>query len=195
MEGRVGDRDGLQAQLAAWVSDLQPGADGWLGTTAGVTTDGTFIAVTRFESQDAAKANSDRPEQGEWWEKTAATFDGDVAFTDCPDVDTFGAGGSDDAGFVQIMVGRADRAAIMPLADELDTVLRRMRPDVIGGTAAWPGDGTFIQTVYFTSEGEARANESAEPISDQDRADAERLMSLMQVDRYIDLPDPMLYSR
>jgi hypothetical protein len=195
MEGRVGDRDGLQAQLAAWMSDLQPGADGWLGTTAGVTTDGTFIAVTRFESQDAAKANSDRPEQGEWWEKTAATFDGDVAFTDCPDVDTFGAGGSDDAGFVQIMVGRADRAAIMPLADELDTVLRRMRPDVIGGTAAWPGDGTFIQTVYFTSEGEARANESAEPISDQDRADAERLMSLMQVDRYIDLPDPMLYSR
>ena len=49
--------------------------------------------------------------------------------------------------------------------------------------------------MYFTSEGEARANESAEPISDQDRADAERLMSLMQVDRYIDLPDPMLYSR
>jgi hypothetical protein len=66
---------------------------------------------------------------------------------------------------------------------------------VIGGTAAWPGDGTFVQTVYFTSEGEARANESGPPMSEQDRADAERLMSLMQVDRYIDLPDPMLYSR
>src|SRR5947209_5749424 len=195
MEGRVGDRNGLQAQLAAWMSDLQPGADGWLGTTAGVTADGMFIAVTRFESQDAAKANSDRPEQGEWWEKTAATFDGDVAFTDCPDVDAFGAGGSDDAGFVQVMMGRADRAAILPLADELDAVLRRVRPDVIGGTAAWPGNGTFIQTVYFTSEGEARANEGAAPMSDQDRADAERLMSLMQVDRYIDLPDPLLYSR
>jgi len=195
MEGRVGNLDGLQAQLAAWMRDLQPGADGWLGTTAGVTADGTFIAVTRFESQEAAQANSNRPEQGAWWEKTAATFDGDVAFTDCPDVDTFGAGGSDDAGFVQIMIGRADRAAILPLADELDAVLRRMRPDVIGGTAAWPGDGTFVQTVYFTSEGEARANESAEPMSDQDRSDAERLMSLMQVDRYIDLPNPMLYSR
>ena len=195
MEGRVGNLEGLQTQLAAWMSDLQPGADGWLGTTAGVTADGTFIAITRFDSQDAAKANSDRPEQGQWWEKTAATFDGEVAFTDCPDVDTFGAGGSDEAGFVQIMVGRADRAAIKPLAEELDAVLRRMRPDVIGGTAAWPGDGTFIQTVYFTSEGEARANESAAPMSDEDRADAERLMSLMQVDRYIDLPDPMLYSR
>src|SRR5207237_10431022 len=103
MEGGVGDLEGLQAQLAAWTSDLQPGADGWLGTTAGVTADGTFIAVVRFESLEAAKANSDRPEQGAWWEKTAATFDGDVRFTDCPDVDIFGAGGSDDAGFVQIM--------------------------------------------------------------------------------------------
>lgn len=195
MEGRVGDEEGLQAQLGAWMSDLRPGAEGWLGTTAGVTTDGRFVAVARFESPEAAKANSDRPEQGAWWEKAAATFDGDVTFTDCPDVDTFGAGGSDDAGFVQIMIGRADRAAIAPLAEELDAVLRRMRPDVIGGVAAWPGDGTFIQTVYFTSEGEARANESAAPASDDDRADAERLMSLIEVDRYIDLPNPMLYSR
>jgi hypothetical protein len=195
MEGRVRDAEGLQAQLAAWASDLQPGADGWVGTTAGVTADGTFIGVVRFESQEAAQANSGRPEQGAWWEKTAATFDGDVTFIDCPEVDTFGAGGSDDAGFVQVMIGHADRDAIRPLADELDSTLRRIRPDVIGGTAAWPGDGTFIQTVYFTSEGEARTNESAAPVSDEDRDAGERLMSLMQVDRYIDLPNPMLYSR
>ena len=194
MEGRVANPEGLQAQLATWMSDLQPGAEGWLGATAGVAADGTFVAVTRFESQEAAKANSDRPEQGQWWERTAAMFDGDVAFTDCPEVDTFGAGGSDDAGFVQIMIGRGDRAAVKPVAQELDAVLNRMRPDGIGGTAAWPGDGTFIQTVYFTSEDEARANESASPSSDQDRADAERLMSLMQVERYIDLPNPMFYS-
>src|SRR3954451_1938358 len=97
IEGRVGDREGLRAQMDAWMSDLQPGADGWLGTTAGETADGRFIALARFESQDAAKANSDRPEQGAWWEKTAATFDGDLVVTDCPEVDTFGAGGSDDA--------------------------------------------------------------------------------------------------
>jgi hypothetical protein len=192
--GESGD-EGLQTQLAAWMSDLRPGAEGWLGATAGVTAYGAFIAVTRFESQEAAKANSDRPEQGLWWEKTAAMFDDEVTFRDCPDVDVFGAGGSDAAGFVQIMIGRADRAALKPLAEELDAVLRRRRPDVIGGTAAWPGDGTFIQTVYFTSEDEARANESAAPISDQDRTDAERLMSLMEVDRYIDLPHPLLYSR
>ena len=194
LEGRVGDPEGLQAQMAAWMNDLRAGAEGWLGATGGVAADGTFVAVTRFESQEADKANSDRPEQGQWWERTAAMFDGDVTFTDCPDVDVFGAAGSDDAGFVQIMIGRADRAAVKPLAEELDAVLNRVRPDVIGGTAAWPGDGTFVQTVYFTSEYEARAMESAASMNDHDRADAERLMSLMQVERYIDLPNPMLYS-
>ena len=59
--------------------------------------------------------------------RTAATFDDDITFTDCPDVDTFGAGGSDDAGFVQIMFGRADRATVNPLADGPDAVLRRIR--------------------------------------------------------------------
>jgi hypothetical protein len=48
IEGRVGNREGLQARLAAWMSDLQPGADGWLGTTAGVSAEDTFVAVTRF---------------------------------------------------------------------------------------------------------------------------------------------------
>lgn len=195
LEGKVRDVGGLRAQLEAWKSDLQAGADGWLGTTAGITADGTFIAVVRFESQEAARANSIRPEQSEWWKATEATFDGAVTFTDCPDVDIVGAGGSDDAGFVQIIFGRADRSAILPITDELAATLRRMRPDVIGATAAWPGDGTIIQTVYFTSESDARAAESAELMSDEDRAASERLSSLMQMERFVDLSDPWLYSR
>ena len=195
LEGKVRDVDGVRAQLEAWRSDLQAGADGWLGTTAGITADGTFIAVVRFESQEAARANSSRPEQGEWWNATEAMFDGAVTFTDCPDVDIVGAGGSDDAGFVQIIFGRADRSAILPIADELAATLRRMRPDVIGATAAWPGDGTIIQAVYFTSERDARAAESAEPMSDEDRAASERVSSLMQMERFVDLSDPWLYSR
>lgn len=195
LEGKVRDVDGLRGQLEAWRSDLQAGADGWLGTTAGITADGTFIAVVRFESQEAAQANSSRPEQGEWWKASEATFDGAVTFTDCPDVDIVGAGGSDDAGFVQVIFGRADRSAILPIADELAATLRRMRPDVIGATAAWPGDGTLIQTVYFTSERDARAGESAEPMSDEDRAASERLSSLMQMERFVDLSEPWLYSR
>lgn len=195
MEGRVGDADGLHAQLAAWMTDLKPGADGWLGTTAGISADGTFIAVTRFESEAAARANSDRPEQGAWWDATGPTFDGDVTFSDCSDVDEFGDGGSDDAGFVQVIFGHGDRATLMAVADEMQAILRKMRPDVIGGTMAWVGGGAFVQTVYFTNEGDARANESAEPATDEDLAARERLISLVTFDRFVDIPAPMLYSR
>jgi hypothetical protein len=194
MEGRVGDLDGLRRQLDTWVAELAPGAEGWLGTTAGVTADGTFIAVVRFDSQEAADANGDRPEQGAWWSQTEGTFDGDVSFTNCPEVDTFGAGGSDDAGFVQIMLGRGDRSVIVPLATELEEMLTRMRPDVMGGTVAWPGDGRFVQTVYFTSEAEARKAETAEP-SPEDGQAGERMGAAMEVERFVDLSDPWLYSR
>jgi hypothetical protein len=194
IEGRPGNVEALRSQLETWRSDLAPGADGWLGATGGVAADGTFVSVVRFESEAAATANSERPEQGAWWEATAAAFDGDVTFTNCPDVDSFGAGGSDEAGFVQVMVGRGDRAVIQPLAAEVDEALARMRPDVIGGIVAWPGDGTFVQVVYFTSEAEARANEGLASATDEDKAAMERLGSLMTVDRYIDLSDPWLYS-
>ena len=194
MEGRVRDLDGLRAQLDRWRADLAPGATGFLGTTAGTTSDGGFIAIVRFESEDAARANSERPEQGEWWAATSALYDGDVSFTNCPDVDTFGAGGSDDAGFVQVMKGRGDRAALREVAQETDEILSRARPDVIGGTVAWPGDGTFIQTVYFTSQDEARANEKREPATDEEREAWERMGSAMQVDTFIDISDPWLVS-
>jgi hypothetical protein len=193
MEGRVRDREGLKRQLATWMSDLAPGAHGWLGATAGVTADGVYVAAVRFESEEAATANSERPEQGAWWEETKGAFDGDVTFTNCPEADTFGAGGSDDAGFVQMMHGRADRSVVAPAAAEIGDIVRRMRPDVLGGLVAWPGDGTFVQVVYFTSEEEARKAESAEP-SPEHRAARERLSELLTFDRFIDLPDPWLYS-
>ena len=34
----------------------------------------------RFESEEAAQANSDRPEQGAWWAETAKVFDGEATF-------------------------------------------------------------------------------------------------------------------
>src|SRR5215213_2549499 len=94
MEGRVSDVEGLRAQIDKWMAELAPGATGYLGTTAGATGDGNFIGVVRFESEEAARANSDRPEQGEWWAETASKYDGEVTFTNCPEVDSFGAGGS-----------------------------------------------------------------------------------------------------
>lgn len=193
IEGRVRDLEGLRSHVERWRSELAPGAEGYLGTTAGATPDGTFISLIRFESEEAARANSNRPEQGEWWQEAKQAFDGDPSFTDCPDVDLFGAGGSDDAGFVQVMHGRGDRSGIEAVAAALEETMRRTRPDVIGGVVAWPGDGRFIQAVYFTSEGEARTAERAAP-SPEDQAAMERLSSLMQIERYLDLPDPWLYT-
>src|SRR5512134_1758692 len=95
------DAAGLRRQLDRWHDEIAPGATGYLGTTAGVAEDGTAIVLARFESEDAARANSDRPEQGAWWRATAEYFDGDVTFRDCRQVETSLAGCSDDAGFVQ----------------------------------------------------------------------------------------------
>jgi hypothetical protein len=193
IEGRVRDEQGLRRQLDRWVDELAPGATGWLGTTAGVADDGTFIAAARFESADAAKANSERPEQGAWWEETAANLEGDVAFHDCPQVDTFGGGGSDDAGFVQFIQGRADREQVAATGREVEAALRKARPDVIGGIFAWPGDGTFTQIVYFTSEDEARKGESTDFAPEEAEA-MQRAIGLLQVERFVDLRNPILVS-
>ena len=45
---------------------------------------------------------------------------------------------------------------------EMEPELRTLRPDVLGGTLAWHGDGgNFTQVMYFTSAAEAHKNEQA----------------------------------
>ena len=70
IQGRTSDEAGLRAALDRWVEELAPGSIGWLGSTEGVTDDGTFIGVARFESAEAARRNSDRPEPGRWGAET-----------------------------------------------------------------------------------------------------------------------------
>lgn len=106
--------------------------------------------------------DSDLPEQGAWWEATSKAFDGDATFHDCRDVDLLFDGGSNDAGFVQVMQGRAkDQDQMRRREKEMEPELRPLRPDLIGGITAWHGDGTFTEVAYFTSEAEARKNEQA----------------------------------
>jgi hypothetical protein len=86
IQGQTADAARLRAALDRWAEDLAPGAIGWLGSTAGVTEDGRFIALARFESEAAARANSDRPEQDRWWPETARLFSADPTFKDSNDV-------------------------------------------------------------------------------------------------------------
>ena len=194
IEGQVRDRDGLRGQVDRWMTDLAPGATGWLGATAGVGDDNAFVAAIRFESEEAARANSERPEQGAWWEETKGFIEGDARFADCRDVDTLpGRNGSDDAGFVQFIQGRADRDQMVAAADGLAEFLGRVRPDVIGEYVAWEGGGKFTQVVYFTTEAEARQAEQAER-SPEDAQRFQEIMSLVQPERFVSISDPWLYS-
>jgi hypothetical protein len=131
-----------------------------------VTEDGTSFALVRFESAEAARRNSDRPERHQWWTETSKLFGGEVTFHDCTDVDLMLGGGSDDAGFVQVVQGRVCdlqglRAYLRDTMDE--QAMRDFRPDIIGSVSAYHPDGGFTEAVYFTSENEAREGERKEP--------------------------------
>src|SRR5690242_7576857 len=105
IEGTTNDKAGLARQHDRWESELAPGAKGYLGMTGGVADDGTVVMLARFDSEAAAKANSERSEQSSWWADTAKFFDGEVTFRDCGDVDVEQMGDLDSAQFIQVMQG------------------------------------------------------------------------------------------
>jgi len=111
IEARARDSRGLREELDRWHRELAPGAAGWLGTTGGVASDGSIIGVVRFASAEAARRNSDRPEQGRWWADFARHLEGEARFDDYAETEMMGGGGSDNAGFVQVIRGRAKDVA------------------------------------------------------------------------------------
>jgi hypothetical protein len=190
IQGRCTRQDELRALAQGWRTEVGTEAPGFLGGTFGFTDDDQFIGVVRFESQDAARANSERPEQAAWAEKMSALMDGTPEYHDCDDVTTFLDGGSDDAGFVQVIRGRVeDRDRVKALLADTDE-LRRMRPEIIGGTLAFEDDGSFTQTVAFTDEASARRGEQTEPPPEM----REAIEALMRGATFYDLRDPWFES-
>jgi hypothetical protein len=162
LQGQLADADLWKRQVGKWREEIKPKTTGFLGFTTGITAGGYQITVVRFESEAKARVDSDLPEQGAWFEETSKAFDGEVTFHDCSEVDVLLGGGSEQAGFVQIMQARAkDQQAMRDRSPEMEAELRLIRPDLLGGVVAWHGDGSFTQTSYFTSEKEARENEQA----------------------------------
>jgi hypothetical protein len=148
----------------------------------------------RFESADAARANSERPEQGAWWNETAKMLDGPVNFVDCDEVDTYLGGGSDTAGFVQIMQGGpADRDRLRQLDLGFEGMARQYRPDIIGWVVAWHPDDRFTSIVYFTSETAAREGEAKEPAEDRKHL-LEEWQAVVGEMTFFDLKEPWLRS-
>jgi hypothetical protein len=192
--GTVTDRDGLHRQLDRWQEELAPGARGWLGSTAGVAADDRGVLLARFESADAARANSDRPEQGQWWTEAEKCFAGTPTFTESEEVDELLGGGDDRAGFVQIMTGSApDRERMREMDARFEAAAPNFRPDVLGGVRVWSGGDRYTEAVYFTSEAEARERESAEPPEELRDAMAEAEDRFAGVE-YLDIGDPWIYA-
>jgi hypothetical protein len=163
IQGKTSKPEELRAAVDRWMQDLAPGATGWLGSTGGVTEDGRFIAVVRFESEEAARRNSERPEQDRWWAETEKLFDGAVTFRDSNDVTVDLQGDPDRAGFVQIMQGRSsdpERAKQLMAQDE--DKWAALRPDMMGSVAIGHDGGAYTMVMYFTSEADAREGERKE---------------------------------
>jgi hypothetical protein len=195
IQGRTSDPEIIRTATDRWVQELSPGAEGWLGSTAGVTDDGRFVVVVRFESADAARHNSERPEQGRWWEATSSAFQ-DVTFLDSDDVLVELTGDPAQAGFVQVMQGQVtdpDRARKI-MSELPPDLMSRYRPDVLGSVMISTGDGRWVQVVYFTSEEEARAAENKEPPKEMAEAMSELGSLSVGETQFLDLRRPVLSS-
>ena len=164
IQGKTSNPEELDAALNRWLQDLAPGASGWLGSTSGVTEDGRAIAVVRFESEEDARRNSNRPEQDQWWSETAKLFDGEATFRDSTDVSVEVQGDPDQAGFVQVMQGQSsDPERAKQLMDQDADKWNAFRPDVVGSVSIGHEGGSYTMVMYFTSEAEAREGETKEP--------------------------------
>jgi hypothetical protein len=197
IKGKVTDAAQVKAQLDRWVAELSPGAAGWLGSTAGVTDDGQLLALARFESEEAARRNSERPEQDAWWTETAALFDGQATFTNSTDVTLDQQGDPDRATFVQIMQGEQgpnpDR--VRELMAEHGDEWNAFRPEILGSLSMAHDDGTWTMALYFTSEADAREGERKEPPPEL-KAQMEEMDQLSggAVPSFYDIRDPWLRS-
>lgn len=194
IEGKTENPEELHNRLEIWQRDLMPGAIGYLGSTGGCTSSGDCILIARFESREAARRNSDRREQTDWWRETEKCFDGPVRFHDTDDVQLMTHGELDNAHFVQVMEGHvSDRNRLVELEREVGPILAKARPDLIGSVTAYFADNEFTEVAYFTSEAEARHGEVREMPSEMASKTAE-WEQLIHVERYIDITEPWLVS-
>ena len=191
IEARTNDAAGFIELGERWQTELRPGATGYLGVTAGVSADGRSIAIVRFEDEASARANQARPEQTAWFESMAKLYDGEPTFTESSDVTEWMGGGSDDAGFVQVMKSTGVDRGELEKMDAAFEPFAGQRPDLLGGVRIWTGPDSCIDVAYFTSEEEARKGEQAEMPEEMQKLMGE--FEQRGQTEYIDLPNPQLH--
>ena len=194
IRGKVSNPGAVRPVVDRWMTEQGPTVRGWLGSTSGITADNELFVLVRFESEEAAKANSDRPEQGQWWAEMEKLLDGEATFQDSNNVTLDTSGDPDAAGFVQVMVGQVSdpERAQQLMARQPD--MRELRPDILGSVTVNHDDGKWTMVIYFTSEAEAREGESKQ-MPPEAAEIMEQLMALsVGQPEFLDLKDPWLDS-
>jgi len=188
--GRAADAAVVRRQWDRWTTDLVHGAVGFAGATGGVTTDRRAVLIARFESEDSARVNAERPEQGSWWAETVADALADPEVLETADVTLHGGQGWQTARFVQVMRAKVrDRQCFEAIEDEITPRFMQLRPDLLAAYRAWFPDGSVAAIDYFTSEGEARAGEQKE-MPDVVGERFREWMSLLDDVEWFDVLDP-----
>jgi hypothetical protein len=195
IQGQVTDAEQAHAAMDRWMEELAPEASGWLGTTAGVTADGRFIALARFDSAAAARRNSESPAQDKWWHEFSSALSGEATFHDTEDIVLDTHGNPDAAGFVQVMQGHGSNPErARELMGQHRDEWNAFRPEILGSEVAMYDDGDYTMAMFFTTEAEARAGEQKEIPPDL-QADMDEMNSLSAgPPAFFDLKQPWLYA-
>jgi hypothetical protein len=184
----------LGRQLQKWEKQARLDGVGYLGTTSGITNDGKFAMLRRFESQEAARAIARRADLADVAMGSERLLV-DVETKDSAIVVTMLGGSSSRATFVQVMRGHAVEPSRMPeLASSMAQIELRShawRPDILGELVTVYPDGTYTHAAYFTCEVEARRNEQTLP-PEELWSDLGALMSAIEIDEYLDLTVPRI---
>ena len=195
IQGRVRHAEPVYVELDAWMKEIGPGTQGWLGSTAGVTSDKRFIALARWESPDAAARHSARPEQDHWWRAFGELFEDFPTVRETSDVVTDLRREPYEARFVQVMQGRStDPRRAYELAGTHSDEWRGFRPEILGTMACLHDDDAYTVAAYFTDEQAAREGERRTPPPEL-ATEMDEVNSLaIGMPEYYDLGEPWIHS-
>ena len=193
IRGWVSDPKAMGAAFDAWMRDIAPGAKGLLGSTGGVTDDNELFILTLFESEEVARANEARPEQGQFWAEVFDIFRSEPAIQTSTKVYSDTNGDLNSTGFVQIRTGQVSDGDRMLNLIEGNSSFRTANQDILGIVGVVFDGGGFTNAVYFTSyEASRRLDEDNEMPSDVQARGEEMLTLVVGELEYLDLKDPWL---
>jgi len=188
VQGPCSRQDEMRQLVDNWCGTMAD-RPGWLGGTYGFTDDDRFLGIVRFDSSSACLESAATDDAATWWAAAAELFDGTCEIHESEDVSIMLEGGSDDAGFVQVMTGRvadADKYRHFMTDTEMTSMLHDARPEIIGAVLAMEPTGSFVETIAFTDEESARRGEQKEMPADM-REEFDAAMSDVE---FIDLHKP-----